>query len=72
MCIQDRADEVHAMAKVCFTVLTGELAASYSTTAERRGVMKREGCGRDLMGLLLPRMDDPPLQLAMPPMVTET
>ena len=65
------ADEVHAVAKVCFTVLTGELAATYSTTAERRGVMKRAGCGRDLMGLLLPRMEDPPLQLAMQSMVQE-
>jgi hypothetical protein len=33
--------------------------------------MKQAGCGRDLMGLLLPRMEDPPLQLAMQSMVQE-
>lgn len=66
------ADEVHAVAKVCFTVLTGELAAGYGSTAERRVVMKRAGCGRDMMALLLPRMEDPPLQLALQSMVQES
>jgi serine/threonine protein kinase len=65
------ADEVHAVAKVCFTVLTGAMAASFPTTGERRAEMKRAGCGRDLMGLLLPRMEDPPQELALQSMVQE-
>jgi hypothetical protein len=34
--------------------------------------MKRAGCGRDMMALLLPRMEDPPLQLALQSMVQES
>jgi serine/threonine protein kinase len=55
-------DEVHAVAKVCFTVLTGRLAVEF-TTEQRKQLMKQKGCGADLISILLPRMEDPPIQL---------
>jgi hypothetical protein len=32
---------------------------------QRRAAMKRAGCTHDLISILLPKMDDPPLQLAL-------
>ncbi len=55
-------DEVHAVAKVCFTVLTGQLAVEL-TTDQRKAAMKQKGCKADLIDILLPRMEDPPIQL---------
>jgi serine/threonine protein kinase len=59
------ADEVHAVAKVCFTVLTGEYASELNSADLRRQAMKRAGCASDLIDILVPKMDDPPLQLAL-------
>lgn len=59
------ADEVHAVAKVCFTVLTGQYACELNTADQRRAAMKRVGCGSDLITILLPKMEDPPLPLAL-------
>lgn len=59
------ADEVHAVAKVCFTVLTGQYAFELNSADQRRVVMQRAGCTSDLIRILLPKMEDPPLQLAL-------
>jgi serine/threonine protein kinase len=59
------ADEVHAVAKICFTVLTGQYASELNSADQRRAAMKRAGCTHDLISILLPKMDDPPLQLAL-------
>lgn len=57
-------DEVHAVAKVCFTVLTGQLAfevaaKDWSTTLKQAGVC------REIANFLLPKMKTPPEKIAM-------
>lgn len=57
-------DEVHAVAKVCFTVLTGQLAfevaaKDWSTTLKQAGVC------REIAAFLLPKMETPPEKIAM-------
>jgi len=59
------ADEVHAVAKVCFTVLTSQYAHELNSADQRRAAMKRAGCTSDLISILLPKMDDPPLHFAL-------
>jgi len=39
--------------------------AELNAADQRRAAMKRAGCTHDLISILLPKMDDPPLQLAL-------
>lgn len=64
------ADEVHAVAKICFTVLTGQLACTL-TTAQRRAAMKQAGCASDIIAILIPRMEDPPQTIALQSQILE-
>jgi len=57
-------DEVHAVAKVCFTVLTGQLAFGKSQK-ERQQAFQAARVSADIIAILLPKMENPPEKLAM-------
>jgi hypothetical protein len=57
--------EAFASGSVLRTVLTGEYASELNSADLRRQAMKRAGCASDLIDILVPKMDDPPLQLAL-------
>lgn len=57
-------DEVHAVAKVCFTVLTGKIAFE-SPEAEWGSILRQSGVCSDVSQFLLPKMETPPHQIAM-------
>lgn len=57
------ADEVHAVAKVCFTVLTGKIAFEIPP-AEWPDVFQQAGVCPKIARLLLPKMQTPPDSIA--------
>ncbi len=57
-------DEIHAVAKVCFTILTGQLAFG-KTSRQRRQLFHEAGVSADIAAILLPKMETPPQQLAL-------
>ncbi len=64
------ADEIHAVAKVCFTVLTGQLAFG-KTSKEWLQVCRESGVSMDIASILLPKMETPPEEIAMLSMARE-
>ena len=64
------ADEIHAVAKVCFTVLTGQLAFG-KTCKEWQQVYRDAGVWMDIASILLPKMETPPEKIAMLTMAKE-
>ena len=58
------ADEVHAVAKVCFTVLTNQLAFGKSSTEWKR-ILKFSRVAGDIASIVLSKMQEPPHELAM-------
>ena len=58
------ADEVHSVAKVCFTVLTNQLAFG-KTPRDWKQLLKSSHVSRDIAEIILSKMQEPPLDLAM-------
>lgn len=58
------ADEVHAVAKVCFSVLTSQLAFGKSK-AECKRLLKSTGVLKEIAEIVLAKMQEPPQRLAM-------
>ncbi len=58
------ADEVHAVAKICFTVLTSQIAFRQSE-AERKQALKAAGVPREHARIVLEKMQQPPTEFAM-------
>jgi len=65
------ADEVHAVAKICFTVLTGKLAADVPQ-CDWEKLLKEARVPRDTSRLLLPKMNEPPSHVIAASTVGET
>ncbi len=57
-------DEVHMVAKVCFTVLTGQLAFKKSY-AQRKAVLQAAGVPREFANIVLIKTEQPPEKLAL-------
>lgn len=58
------ADEVHAVAKVCFTVLTGQLALGKSPN-DWKQILQLSRVAGDIAAIVLSKMQEPPQDLAM-------
>ncbi len=57
-------DEVHAVAKVCFTVLTGQIAFEVPSKDWKK-TLKQAGVCVEIANFLLPKMQTPPQKIAM-------
>ena len=57
-------DEVHAVAKVCFTVLTGRIAFEIPSKDWTKS-LKQAGVCSDVVAFLRPKMETPPEKIAM-------